>query len=479
MRKVWLSYGALAVLAAQVATPAVAQIIKPNERAQAIKQHPQLIAQFGGAITGPIATYVSTVGAKVATAAGLKDQCTFTVINSDVVNAFAVPGCYIYITRGLMAIMNSEDELASVLGHEVGHIVGKHSLKRTQASTLSTLGAIALGIATKSEEIMQTAGQLAQVYTLSYSRKQENESDDYGVRYLQANGYNLYAASDMLAALAAQEALDAKVKNRQSRDVPTWARSHPITAERVARTANAAQAAKASRDVPPEQVRPYLTALSGMRVGDDPDQGFVDGRRFSHPSMKITFEVPQGFSLNNTTEAVEIEGPNSLKGRFGGGVPLTGTLDAYAIAKVRETLGQTPATLGIATPGTTNGMPTITLLARAQTRTGRVDVGVIAYNLNGRAFHFVMIGPADGLSPTFPITQAFRELSATEIAALRPRELEIVTVRAGDTVASLSARMAYPDFKTERFLMINGMRAERPLKPGELLKIVRFSGTSR
>jgi len=171
--------------------------------------------------------------------------------------------------------------------------------------------------------------------------------------------------------------------------------------------------------------------------------------------------------------------PNSLKGRFGGGVPLTGTLDAYAIAKVRETLGQTPATLGIATPGTTNGMPTITLLARAQTRTGRVDVGVIAYNLNGRAFHFVMIGPADGLSPTFPITQTFRELSATEIAALRPRELEIVTVRAGDTVASLSARMAYPDFKTERFLMINGMRAERPLKPGELLKIVRFSGASR
>lgn len=479
MHKVWVSYGALAVLAAHVATPAAAQIIKPNERAQAVKQHPQIIAQFGGAITGPVATYVSSVGAKVAATAGLKDQCTFTVINSDVVNAFAVPGCYIYITRGLMAIMNSEDELASVLGHEVGHIVGKHSLKRSQASNLSTAGAILLGIATKSQEIMQTAGQFAQIYTLSYSRKQENESDDYGVRYLQANGYNLYAASDMLAALAAQEALDAKIRNRQSRDVPTWARSHPITAERVARTASAAQATKASRDVPPELVRPYLTALAGLRVGDDPEQGFVDGRRFSHPTVKITFEVPPGFSLNNTSEAVEIEGPNSLKGRFGGGAPLTGTLNAYVIAKVRETLGQTPATWGPATPGTTNGMPTVTLLARAQTRSGRVDVGVIAYNLNGQAFHFVMMGPADGLSPTFPITQTFRQLSAAEIATLRPRELEIVTVRAGDTVPSLSARMAYPDFKTERFLMINGMGAERPLEPGELLKIVRFSGTSR
>lgn len=475
MRKVWVRYGGLAVLAAQIATPAAAQIIKPNERAQAVRQHPQIVAQFGGAITGPVATYVSSVGAKVATTAGLKDQCTFTVINSDVVNAFAVPGCYIYITRGLMVIMNSEDELASVLGHEVGHIVGKHSMKRAQASTLSTLGAIALGIATKSEEVMQTAGQLAQVYTLSYSRKQENESDDYGVRYLQANGYNLFAASDMLAALAAQEALDAKVKNRQSRDIPTWARSHPITTERVSRTANAAQVAKANRDAPPELVQPYLTALSGLRVGDDPEQGFVDGRRFSHRGMKITFEVPQGFSLNNTSEAVEIEGQNSLKGRFGGGLPLSGGLEAYALAKAKQTLGQTPASFGSATSGITNGMATAALLARAQTRNGLVDVGVIAYNLNGRAFHFVMMGPADGLSPTFPITQTFRELSATEIAALRPRELEIVTVRAGDTVASLAARMAYPDLKTERFLMINGMGAERPLKPGELLKIVRFS----
>ena len=131
MRNVLIRSEALAVLAALVATPAAAQIIKPNERAQAIKQHPQIIAQFGGAITGPVATYVSSVGAKVATTAGLKDQCTFTVINSDVVNAFAVPGCYIYISRGLMTIMNSEDELASVLGHEVGHIVGKHSLKRS------------------------------------------------------------------------------------------------------------------------------------------------------------------------------------------------------------------------------------------------------------------------------------------------------------------------------------------------------------
>ena len=479
MRKTWVFHGALAVMAAQIATPAFAQIVKPSERAQAAKQHPELLRQFGGEVTGPVATYVSSVGNKIATAATLKDQCTFTVLNSDVVNAFAVPGCYIYITRGLLVIMNSEDELASVLGHEIGHIVGKHSRKRTQTATLSTLGAIALGLATKSEDVMQTAGQLAQIYTLSYSRNQENESDDYGVRYLTATGYNPYAASDMLAALGAQEALDARVKNRPVNSTPSWARSHPITSERVTRTANAAVASNASRDRPPELVRPYLTALAGMRVGDDPEQGFVDGRRFSHPGMKITFEVPTGFALKNSPDAVEIEGPNRIKGQFSGGAILSGSLSDYAIARARSALGRTPASIGIPTPGTVNGLPTVTLLARAQTSSGPVDVGIVAYEVQGRAVHFAMIGPANALSPSFPITQSFRTLSAVEVSALRPRELEIVTVRSGDTVESLAARMAYSDFKTERFLMINGMREARPLKPGELLKIVRFSPAGR
>ena len=251
--------GALALMAlTALPSTASAQIVKAAEQARAAQQHPQIIAQFGGAIDGSLGAYVTGIGNKTANAAGLNGLCKFTLINSDVVNAFAVPGCYIYVTRGLLTIMNSEDELAAVLGHEIGHIMGKHAYRRQRASTLSTLGALALGVATRSQEVMQTAGQLAQVYTLQYSRTQENESDGYGVRYLGANGYNMFAAADIMGALGAQEALDARVNNREGRVIPNWARSHPVSSERVALTSAAARTAGATPSSPAEIGRAHV-----------------------------------------------------------------------------------------------------------------------------------------------------------------------------------------------------------------------------
>jgi predicted Zn-dependent protease len=456
-------------------TVASAQVIKPADQAKAAQQHPQILAQFGGAVEGPLGAYVTSIGNKTAIAAGQAGLCKFTVVNSDVVNAFAVPGCYIYVTRGLLTIMNSEDELAAVLGHEIGHIMGKHSYRRQRASTLSTLGALALGVATRSQDVMQQAAQLAQVYTLSYSRTQENESDGYGVRYLGVNGYNMFAAADIMGALGAQEALDAKVNNREGRVIPNWARSHPVSSERVALTSAAARGAGATPTSPAKTVTPFFNAINGMRVGDDPEQGYINGRVFAHPSIRITFEAPAGFSLSNSPQAVQIQGPNSTKGQFAGGAALNGSLEAYATAALRGVLGQTTAQFGTPQALTVNGLAAVSQLARAQTQGGQaVDVAVMAYNVNGKGYHFVLVGPADQLNPTFPMTQSMRILSDSEIGNLRPRQIDIVTVRTGDTIDSLAARMAYPDFQKDRFMMINGIAAERPLRAGEKLKIVTY-----
>ena len=305
--------------------------VAPNARAQASQQHPQIVAQFGGAVEGPLANYVSAISERTAVAAGVPGQCTFTLINSDVVNAFAVPGCYIYITRGILSIMNSEDELASVLGHEVGHVVADHSAQRQNASTLSTLGALIVGVATGSGQLAQLAGQVGTLWTLNYSRDQEFQSDDLGVRYLRANGYDAYSAADMLAALGAQDALQARISNRDAASaIPAWARTHPLSADRVTRATAQAQAGGNVRGQPPKTIQPYMAAINGMIYGDDPEQGFVNGRTFEHPSMRIAFDAPEGFTLTNTTQAVLIQGQSGQAQFSGGGNLGQTTLEATA-----------------------------------------------------------------------------------------------------------------------------------------------------
>ncbi|PZO49668.1 MAG: peptidase M48 Ste24p, partial [Alphaproteobacteria bacterium] len=242
IRTLTLSVALVAAACATIDSTPDAPAITDGDRTTAARSHEQILAQFGGAVDGPLALYVAGVGERVAVGAGVGGRCTFSVVNSDVPNAFAVPGCYIYITRGLLAIMNSEDELASVLGHEVGHVVADHAARRQNTATLTGVGALLAGVLTGSGQI---AGQVGQLYTLGYSRDQEFESDDLGVRYLRATGYNAYAAADMLQALGVNDALSARVNNRNAASAtPAWARTHPLSAERVTR-ANAQAAAAA------------------------------------------------------------------------------------------------------------------------------------------------------------------------------------------------------------------------------------------
>lgn len=459
---------------ATIDSTADAPSVTQNDRAVAARNHPQIMQQFGGAVEGPLATHVAGVGERVAVAAGIPAQCTFTVVNTDVVNAFAVPGCYIYITRGLLAIMNSEDELASVLGHEVGHVVADHAARRQNTATMAGIGAVLAGVLTGSGQIAQAAGQVGQLYALNYSRDQEFESDDLGVRYLSATGYNPFAAADMLHALGVNDELSARTSNREASAIPAWARTHPLSADRVTRATANANAAGASRDNPPENTRTYLQAVNGMIYGDDPEQGFVNGRSFSHPGMRIRFEAPQGTSLTNTPQAVIVRGQN-LQAQFSGGA-LQGDLETYADTVLRQVIGQAPgAQIERPRRSTTNGLETVSILARAQTQQGQVlDVSVVAYRVGDRAYHFVSITPQGGMNVINPMTASFRQLTTQEAAALRPRQISIVTVGARDTAQSLANRMAFDDYRLERFLALNGFASASDVRAGQSVKIVVY-----
>jgi predicted Zn-dependent protease len=467
----------LAVACATIESTPDQPAVPDADRAQAAQQHPQVLAQFGGAVEGPTATYVSSIGERMAGAAGVPGLCSFSVVNTDVVNAFAVPGCYIYVTRGLLAIMNSEDELASVLGHEVGHVVADHSARRQQTATLSTLGAIVVGVLTGSGEAMQAAAQAAQLYTLSYSRDQEFEADDLGVRFLTRAGYNAYAAADMLNSLGMNDALNARVSGRDAASaIPVWARTHPMSADRVTRATAQAQAAGAMRESPPETTRPYLEAIRGLIYGDDPEQGFVTGRTFSHPVLRIAFEAPEGFTLTNTTTAVLVGGPNNLRAQFSGAALPQGGVEAHARAVMQQVLGQAPSQLGQMQRTTVNGLETAILPARAQTQAGQVvDVSVAAYRVGDRAYHFVTVAPAGSAAPFTPMLRSMRTLSIEEAAALRARRIDVVTVGARDTADTLARRMAFDTHQLDRFLALNGRDSGGAISTGEQVKIVSFA----
>jgi predicted Zn-dependent protease len=454
-----------------------APVIDPQERELGAQQHPQLLAQFGGAYSASEARYVATLGERLAAAAGLEGQCTFTLVNSDVVNAFAVPGCYIYVTRGLMGIVNSEAELASVLGHELGHIVGDHSERQQKRGIWRELGVMAVGLVTGSERLTEVAARAAGLFSLRYSRRQEYEADDLGIRYLRAIGYDPFAAADMLGALGRHERFMNTTRGRdEAKGVPEWARTHPLTENRVERVRSTAGATGVREDELPENEAAYLREVDGLLFGDDPEQGFVLGRRFMHPVMRIGFEAPQGFTLTNSPQAILIDGPDGVRGQFGGGPLGPDGLEGYAARVIEQLLGNASAQVGAAERGIVNGVPTIVVPARVSGRQGAVDLSVAAYaGPGGGAYHFIMVsGPGSaGGELLAALFNSFRLLSPEQVAGLRPRVIRVLPVNAGETPESFARRMA-SDHPLEQFLELNGLAAGQALRPGSAVKIVAY-----
>ncbi|BBD00315.1 MULTISPECIES: M48 family metalloprotease [Sphingobium] len=457
--------------------------ISAQDRASGAKQHPELMKEFGGAYVGPQAKYVEGVGRRIAVQSGLSNaqgDFTVTLLNSPVNNAFAIPGGYVYVTRQLMALMNDEAELAGVLGHEVGHVAAQHGQRRQQAAQRNAvggalLGALAgalLGDSGFSGLIQKGIGTGSQLLTLKFSRTQEYEADDLGIRYLASGGYDPRALSDMLASLAAQSDLDAQVTGN-ARSTPAWASTHPDPGARVERAAKAAEATRATSTVRNRDA--FLNAVDGVLYGDDPKQGVIDGNRFRHPDLRLSFTIPSGFGMENGANAVSITGSGG-QAQFSA-APYSGNLDAYinsVFAKLGDGKGGVPA--GEISRTTINGLPVAYRTVRASTQSSQVDATVFAYDFGGgKAYHFLLLTQAgQGIGPFSAMLQSVQRLSAQEAAAIKPRRVDVVTVKAGDTVQSLAKRMAYTDYQLDRFLTINALEENSALRAGQRVKIVTW-----
>lgn len=478
-------FASAAALALATASAADAQsrprVLSKSSVAKAAQQHPQVVAEFGGELSGRTADYVRSVGGRVAAQANVQGGAgafRITTLNSPVMNAFAVPGGYLYVTRQLAGLADDEAELAFILAHEAGHIAANHSKERQTRGLLSQLLGVAAGVLTGSSTIGQLAGQVGQGLFLSYSRSQEYEADALGVRYLAAAGYDTSAAASMLASLGEASSLESRASGRNDeRATPAWARTHPLSADRVTRVTRLA--ATLRRAAAPLRNRDtYLDMIDGLTVDDDPAQGVVDGRDFIHPDLRLRFTVPQGYGIQNGSSAVSIAGQNG-QALLGSG-RMDGNETAYIQQVFRSVLGNQAAPSFTPQRTTINSIPATYAATRVQAQQGQLDVTVIVYDWGGgSAYHFVTVTPAgSGIGPFGSMIESMRRLSAAGAAAIRPREIDIVTVRSGDTVASLAQRMAYADLKVERFRTLNSLAANAALRPGDKVKLVVY-GTRR
>lgn len=460
--------------------PSASAPITQNEAQQGAEAHPQLLAEFGGAMSGSQAQYVEQVGKNIAVQSGLgnaRDSFTVSLLNSPVNNAFAIPGGYIYTTRQLVALMNNEAELAGVLGHEVGHVAARHSQRRQAAAQRNTLlgaaGAILSGILLGNSGLGQQLGQAAlqgsQLLTLKFSRSQELEADELGIRYLNSAGYDPRAMATVLQSLALQNALDARVQGRDSARIPEWASTHPDPASRVQTALQTAQASGATGGVTNRDT--FLTRIDGITYGDDPAQGVVEGRQFIHPELRLAFTAPQGFYMINGTRAVTING-QSGQAQFTM-AQFNGDLGSY-VTSVFAGLSQQQQIRPQSVQRTTvNGLPAAYGTARVNNGNSQVDVTVFAYEFaNDRAYHFLAITPAGSASTFNQMFSSMRRIDSQTAAGVIPRVIDVVTVRSGDTVSSLASRMAYSDNQVERFRVLNGLTSNETVSAGQKVKIV-------
>ena len=430
--------------------------------------YPKLIKEFGGVYNDPrVTAYVNFLGSKLAAVTETPgEDFTFTVLDSPIVNAFATPGSYVYISRGLMALAESEAELAGVIGHELGHVVARHSAQRISKATV--VGALSglLG-----------AGQVGQalggLYLTSFSRDQELEADRLGVRYISRAGYDPGAMTSFLAKMRANSRLQARIAGRDPDDVDERdiMSTHPRTRERVRRAMQLAGARAGQGLIERDG---YLQRIDNMIYGESPEHGYIRDRAFIHPGMRLSFQAPEGFAMRNTPDAVlAISEKKKVLIIFDAAEePFDGGMTSY----IAEDWARGQVLQGLAATRL-GALPAATATTHIDTKSQRLMARIAAIRFDSkRIFRFMAVAPGEGagnLPGAFRETIAsFRKLSKAQAAAVRPWRIRIARVRPGDTVWSLSRRMPFRKFQAERFRTLNGMEEADRLAAGSKVKLV-------
>ncbi len=430
-------------------------------------ERPDLLTRFGGEVAAPaLRRYVADLGAALARTRYRRDASyRFTVLDSPEINAFALPGGSIYVTRGVIALASDEAELAAVLAHELAH-------EETDANAAPDGRALAAA-AVKGEAIDGNREGPRSATASAYSRDEEFAADARGIHILANARFDPDAMPRILAKLRARARLEAKLRGEspESADASDYLASHPAPLARLEQARRLAAAARL--DVPIVGRDAYLDRIDGLAYGDTPAQGIVRGRLFTDAALRVAFEAPDGFQLFNAVSSVIAYGPGGAR------IVFDRARNPEHLPPLRYLTEQWGARIGLgpAQAIEVNGTSGATAVARGANADGPVDVRLVALAGDGATvFRMVFVTPrseTQHLAPAFKrATYSFTRLSPDQAAHVRGRRLRVVTVEPADTVESLAARMAFPDYRRERFGVLNGLAPDARLAPGMRVKLV-------
>jgi predicted Zn-dependent protease len=442
---------------------------KEQEIAMGQQSDPEIKAFMGVYEDPKLQQFISEKGQQMAAISHRRDlKYEFKVVDSPVVNAFAVPGGYVYFTRGIMAHFNNEAEFAGVLGHEIGHITARHSAKQYSKAQLAQIGLVAgSAISPVFAQYADIASQGMQLLFLKFGRDAESQSDKLGVEYSTKIGYD---AQEMAGFFSTLDRL-----SDGGQEVPTFLSTHPDPADRERKVAKEAENWQKNVNTADLKVNrdSYLRMIDGIVYGDDPKQGFAENNVFYHPELKFQFPIPSQWQIQNTPQAVQLAEPNG-KAMMMMTLAQGSNLEAAAQTIVQQYQLKTVDS----GKDNVNGMPAVAVVGdqvNEQGQTGaRVLIYVIQYGQNMYAF-LGASSPTDfnGYGPLFKNTMTgFRQLDDQEKINRKAKRIRIKTVQQNTTLGQAFTSFNVDQKQMEELAVLNGMMLNDRVEKGMLIKVI-------
>ncbi|MBA9076327.1 M48 family metalloprotease [Rufibacter quisquiliarum] len=456
----------------------VSFVSEGQELAMGQEADPQIVAQYGLVQNPTLQKFIQEKGQQMAAVSHRPNlKYEFKIVDSPILNAFAVPGGYVYFTRGIMAHFNNEAQFAGVLGHEIGHITARHSAQQ-QTKAIITQGVLLGGMIAFPDlaQFGDLAGQGASLLFLKFGRDDERQSDELGVEYSTKIGYNAHEMADFFQTLARQG------QQAGQGEIPEWQSTHPNPTNRYSTVHQLAD--QWQQKVTGSQFAvnrdSYLRMIDGLVYGEDPKQGFVENSIFYHPELKFQFPIPANWQYQNTPQQVQMapkDGKALMFLRLAQGTSLEAAAQQMVQANQLQVIESKQVTV--------NGLPALALIGQQtppqdqqQTQQQQAPIQALSYFIQygGNIYNLTGVTAATDFNTYFPsfsnTMQNFRQLTDPEKINRKPEVVSIKKVTRDATLSQALKSFNMPDKRLEELAILNGMTLTAKVSAGTLIKVL-------